>query len=66
MLTITKKSGHIEYRWLGDYALLYRNGKVRSRHGSFDEMWAAWEKLKLAYIYWRNEKTQASCFDWVS
>lgn len=64
MQVTSVEDGYVVHRWVGDYVLLYRNGKVRGRFNNFDEMWAAWERLKLAFIHWRCEKTQATFFQW--
>ena len=62
---VTKRvDGHIHHYWLPDYTLLTKEGVVIGRHGGFDEMWSAWELLGLQYIHWRNEKTQATFFEW--
>jgi len=64
MQVTTVENGSVIHRWVKDYALLYRNGKVRARYGSFDEMWEAWKLLNLAWIRWRDETTGASWFLW--
>ncbi len=65
MQTTTVENGVVVHRYPGDYALLYKTGKLRARFKTFDEMWDAWEKLNLPFLHWRHEITQKSTFTWV-